>query len=438
MCPTAPATRAGRTPALLIAVALLAATLVAAALTTSADARTVKPYRSTTAGDLYRVGDVKRGAHGKLVGYERRAVKVKGLKRHLRHGVLGVRPNGRIVSPRRVAQGHARKRRGGRHLVVSSTRRPKTTIVSGPGAAASPAPNSGCPRPYTANSPWNTPVGSAATHPRNDQFIAALDPASTKLTSDPTQFTLPVYYATNATPTAEVTYAEGWFSNVTSDTTLVNNRPAVSQRVTKMPIPEGLTAAAGDDAQVIVINTDTGEEWNASHFAKSGSGYSAWNVGHYNIGWSGVPPFSADGGPYWLRGPGIPYLTGLVRPCEIAQGHIDHALAMGVPKTSTEFVYPGTRSDGQSPASTGIPEGTRLQLDPSISDDTIRSWGCTGACFTVAKTAQTYGAYVADTSGRPKLYFEFEGTAHWNGAVKASTVSPIPLSKFRAVRAPAH
>ena len=30
-------------------------------------------------------------------------------------------------------------------------------------------------------------------------------------------------------------------------------------------------------------------------------------------------------------------------------------------------------------------------------------------------------------TGRSKIYFEYDGTAHWNGRVQASTVSPIPV-----------
>jgi hypothetical protein len=300
-------------------------------------------------------------------------------------------------------------------------------------------PSGGCWRPYSADSPWNTPIGSSGqADPRSAELVAALDPDNEELTSDPTQFTLPVYSATRATPKTDVTYTDGWFSDVSSETTLTNNRsPDAAERVTPMPVPPGLQPASGGDGQVIVVNQDTGEEWNASSVEKTKDGLRAWNVGRYNVHWSGVPPAAANGTPYWPRGPGIPYLTGLVRPCEIAVGRIEHALAIGVPATSHDFVYPATRSDGQRPVGKGIPEGTRLQLDPSVSDDTIRDdWDCTDECFTVAKAAQRYGVYVADTSGHPKLYFEYEGTAHWKGAITESTVSPIPLSAFRAVRPP--
>jgi len=57
------------------------------------------------------------------------------------------------------------------------------------------------------------------------------------------------------------------------------------------------------------------------------------------------------------------------------------------------------------------------------------------ACLTVAKALlQRYGMYIIDNSGHEKVMMEYEGAAHWNGSVTASTVSAIPLSKFRWVR----
>ena len=83
-----------------------------------------------------------------------------------------------------------------------------------------------------------------------------------------------------------------------------------------------------------------------------------------------------------------------------------------------------------------LPEGTRLQLDPGLRDDDIRAWGCDGACLTIAHALQEYGMYVIDNSGRPKIMFEYEGTAGWDGLVDSHTAEPIPLSAFRLLRRP--
>ena len=299
----------------------------------------------------------------------------------------------------------------------------------------------GCSRAYSPSSPWNTPVpANVAVDAASAAKVATMEPAAAKLTSDPTQYTFPVYYADATTPRVPVTHIDGWLSDVrAAGTSLLNSRhrdPA--QRVATMPIPPETAAAAGYDAQIVVIDTVTGEEWDASHFTRDASGYHAWNIGRYNTSWSAVPPLDANGNPYWIRGPGIPYLAGLIRPCEIQQGRIDHALAFAYPATTTDFVYPATRSDGQSASGNGMAEGTRLQLSPSISDTTIKdTWRCTNACFTIAKALQRYGMYIADSGGRPKIMPEYEGTAHWNGTLTDKTPSPIPLSAFRVVAPPA-
>ncbi len=336
-------------------------------------------------------------------------------------------------------------------LALAIAAAPASVIAAGAAQAIATPPDlaaqPGCSRPYSASSPWNSEVrADVAVDPASAAKVATMDPANAKLTSDPTQYTFPVYYADASTPRVPVTHVDGWFSEVAGwspdiaeiGTALLNSRDRdPAKRVTTMPIPPGTTAAAGYDAQIIVIDTTTGDTWDASHFHRDNTGYHAWNIGRYNTAWSAVPPLDTNNNPYWLRGPGIPYLAGLIRPCEIAQGHIDHALAFAYPKTTTEHVYPATRSDGQSQPGNGMAEGTRLQLDPTIPDATItHTWRCTNACYTIAKALQRYGMYIADSGGRPKIMAEYEGTAHWNTTITAATPSPIPLSAFRVVAPP--
>ena len=116
-----------------------------------------------------------------------------------------------------------------------------------------------------------------------------------------------------------------------------------------------------------------------------------------------------------------------MRPCEIEQGLIDHAIAFSYDSPRNAFVRPATKSDGDSGSLDDLPEGARVQLDPTLTELEIKSWECTGACFAVARALQDYGMIVVDNSGRSKLYFEFQGTANWNESVEQYTVSPIPV-----------
>jgi len=47
---------------------------------------------------------------------------------------------------------------------------------------------------------------------------------------------------------------------------------------------------------------------------------------------------------------------------------------------------------------------------------------------------QEYGMIVIDVAGHPKVYAEYEGTAHWNGVIVNKTVSKIPYSAFKVLQ----
>ena len=122
-----------------------------------------------------------------------------------------------------------------------------------------------------------------------------------------------------------------------------------------------------------------------------------------------------------------------MRPCEIARGRIDHALAFAYNFPTAQYVYPATKSDGDSPGPPDMPEGARLQLDPSITQAELATLGCTGPCLIIARGLQEYGMYIIDNSGRPKVMMEYEGTAKWNGLVGSKTPNPIPFARFKVL-----
>jgi hemolysin type calcium-binding protein len=285
-----------------------------------------------------------------------------------------------------------------------------------------------CERPYSSESPWNTRIGPAPPyHPRSDFHVSALEG---ELSSDPTQYTYPVYEVDGSTPLRDVRVS-GVFSEVTHDDRVLR---VLKEPVVRMPIPEGALPAAGSDGQLIIVNRSTGDEWGVWRLRAEAGGWRATNATHYNIRWDAVPPRDEGGRPFFARGAGIPYLAGLVRACEIRRGRIEHALAFAYDYPTPDYVHPASKSDGKSTDPRDLPEGSRLQLDPSLSERTIRSWGCVGPCLTIARALQEYGMYVVDNGGRPKVMLEYEGTAHWGGLVTSTTVRPIPLSRFRLVR----
>lgn len=283
-----------------------------------------------------------------------------------------------------------------------------------------------CTRPYAADSPWNTPLGPAPAYdPQSDFYLTAIQGT---LSSNPEEYTFPVYEVGTGTPRASVPL-DGWFSSVSAGGFFLANQRGGT---VDLPIPPGAGPAAGDDAQVVLVDPLTGDEWGASSLTPDlAGGWTAWNAYLYNTAWSGVPPHDASDRPFFPRGAGVPYLAGLVRPCEIARGRIDHALAFAYDYPLDAYVYPATKSDGNGFDPNDLPEGARLQLDPSLTAAEIRSWGCTGPCLTVARALQRYGMYLIDNSGRPKVMFEFEGTAMWDDRIEAHTVRAIPISALK-------
>ena len=283
-----------------------------------------------------------------------------------------------------------------------------------------PVVNADCVPPYTANGPWNKPIGSNPVYDANSSTYVGL--LGGTFGSDPTQFTMALYYVDSNTPLKKVTLS-GVYSDVQNDTSINKGAKSIT-----IPIPDGAKPANGSDAQFIMWNRSTGDEWGFNGVVANADGsYSVKNGYHYNTNWDGSPPSG-----FGSRGAGVPYLTGLIRPCEIAQGHIDHAIAFAFDTPSSSFVFPATKSDGSG--STEMPEGARLQLDPSLTDAQIKAWGCTGSCLIIAHALQTYGMIVIDKSGHPKIYAEYEGTAHWNGVVNANTPKTIPYSAFKVLK----
>jgi len=278
--------------------------------------------------------------------------------------------------------------------------------------------------PYTPGSPWNTAIPADASPDEGSAaFVAAF--AGRWLTSDPTQYTYPVYVVSESATSRSVSVS-GKYSDVLEYGNALSNQHGGSVLA---PIPYGASPSPGTDGHLVVWNPATGDEWGFWQASQGADGaWTATNGYHYSTAWSGVPPST-----FVSRGAGLPYFAGLVRPWEIESGRIGHALAFGYNYPSSGFVFPATKSDGDGLAGVDLPEGARLQLDPTLNGTHFDAWGLSPAGKVMARALQEFGMIVVDNSGRPKIYVEDERTAHWEGTVVANTVSPIPFSSFRVL-----
>ncbi len=290
-------------------------------------------------------------------------------------------------------------------------------------------------RAAASASPWNTPIGAALTHPDSAALVRAISDNGLPLTSDPDQYTIPVY--TYGASTARRTVKlSGYFSSYDSgDDSRVGYGYAAT--VKDVPVPDGVAAGAGSDGQIVLWDPTSGTEYSFWQFRRDSAGnYVATNGYRYHTTSEYSGRF-ADG--LAGRGAGMPYLAGLVRKWEVDQGRIDHALAFAYRSPSPAFVYPASKSDGASfggVTGTDLPEGSRLQLNLALTDAQLDAYGLSRTAKVVARALQRYGMYVVDNSGSSKVYIEDRKTAGWDSTVTRSMLSGIPWSQFRVVAPP--
>jgi hypothetical protein len=277
---------------------------------------------------------------------------------------------------------------------------------------------------YDGTSFWNQPIPkSPAIDPGSDAMVdAALVPyeASSNVSNDDA-WGIPVAYA-------------AWPSEVYSVAcTRYDCNTPVSSRISKYA-----SVSTGSDHHLAVIDASTDTEldmWLGSHDAKS----DAWSAGSRYLsdvdGWGAL---CAEGQHcHGANAAGFSLAGGILRPEEIAQGHIDHALVFTTPFTRSGVIAcPATATDGKYDDPTAIPEGARIQLDPSVDVD-AKSWP--KWMKVIARALQDYGAYLVDTGGSLSIRAESDlirGYDAWSkaGIDGAPYLADLPWSKFRVLK----
>lgn len=280
-------------------------------------------------------------------------------------------------------------------------------------------------------------------------------PPFSYFSSDTTQFTVPVYIVDDTTPLRTIAYSGIHCEASDSTTTNASGGGTASG----IPIPDGVLPSAppgsgGGDSEVHLWNPIAGEGWDVWRAVPDGSGvwspngsgqYECTNFSHY-VGEPGSPgSFATTPATYASRGPGFPYIAGLIRPWEIDDGGtnlgtIHHCGAFAYDGPSPLFVYPAVKSDGSGDNTLDIAEGGYLKLRDDfqisdLADPLARQW---------ATMARDYGLVCADHAGNPKAYFEAQeslaggpyATASgipWAGRVPSNVLRGIPIEWFVVV-----
>lgn len=300
---------------------------------------------------------------------------------------------------------------------------PWTKTVTASTTATPAVEETTCKRPYPETSIWNATLdwSIARVHPLSDLMMNAFFESRAWIGADTSRYTPNVYWVSSQTPLVSVHLLKNRFRDALSDQTLKYGEPA---GVVWMPLPAEARPALGTDAQLVVINVDTGEEWglNKGYIDTTGNWF-AGGVYRYHIENSGIPP---DG--FGQRGAGIGQLAGIIRRCEVDRGHIDHAVTLAYdypckPDACRRNGWPASippfrKTDGRGTAPYDIPEGARIAIRPEISRQDIED-ACAGVkgCVLWALNMQQYGGFIVDNSDHPKTYAEGNATAHWDDLV---------------------
>lgn len=290
-------------------------------------------------------------------------------------------------------------------------------------------------RPFSDDSPWNTPIGdSPALHERSDEWIAdwvTSSPYGQHLDVNTTGYSIPLYWADSTTPTHMVTCdigGEGFTSEDGLDATLV------------MPIPDGATPDPESDGHLLVVDRKRNLELGL-YAAVNDHGTWTCSLGATaDLAGTGVRQLKVNAAPWYLahgaRACGFPLVAGLIRVEEIEAGRIDHALVVAYPHIRGGC-YTTPASTAQAPTqdalnTRGIPCGGRIQLDPELD---LESLALDGPTTAIARALQRYGAYVGDYSGAMSLYGEASPTAltRWTELLDPEMIDRIPIDRFRVI-----
>jgi len=296
-----------------------------------------------------------------------------------------------------------------------------------------------CFRPYTATSIWNLPIDWSRTriHPKSEAMLDAFFQGENWIGSNTGSYAPNLYFVSNSTSLVPVTFRYR-FQNVIDD---IGIQYGIAGSITWIPLPPDALPAPGTDGQLVVVNLESGEEWGLSKGRIDGQGLWSADGGYrYSINFSGIPPKG-----FGQRGGGIGHLAGLVRPCEVARGYIDHAVTLAydypcAPENCQingwpDVIRPFTKTDGLGVMPYDIPEGARIVIRPEVTTDEIAA-ACSNVmgCIVWGRAMQKYGGFIVDDSGHPKTYAEGSETAKWNSEIWSSDMlKKIPPAWYAVV-----
>jgi hypothetical protein len=271
---------------------------------------------------------------------------------------------------------------------------------------------------YAPTSLWNTPIGP---HPRlaqnNSSLVAAL--SKTSSIGVAYDYTPAIWYASASTPKVPVRI----------------DFPHCNASTVWVPIPRGAIPDSSSEGQLLIAQFGTGIEFDfyraqspgrppksSVYYPRPCRTVNEWTAAKVvTTNWQSGSGELHSG----VRGSGTPEGAGTILPRDTQQppgATWDHALAMAYQNTCSiamswcPRVAPATAGDGTcTDRSKCLPEGARLQLDPSIDCST---WPLLSYEWQrqLCRTLQVYGGIVVETNRSGPTIGD-----QWHGSLRGYT-----------------
>jgi hypothetical protein len=292
----------------------------------------------------------------------------------------------------------------GTHATASAAVSCPQTSAPSSALSAMSADQTACWHPFGSSSPFNTALPQnpklATDNTSVRQHIAqygwdVMD-SSTGFSISEADGTRPLYFASASDPvmTVDCTGEYGPMS--------CGGGNGVTTNGARIHVPAGAEPTANWDGHLTIIETDTGMEYDFWHASVSGSTITAGTGAVFSTS-------SSDGTNDGGDAASLALTAGLLRPSELASGHIDHALVISVPCVNANgadvgWVWPASGGWGEpcgeywnEDSSSAPPIGSLFKLN--LSDAQIAASGAPAWEQTIMTALAHYGAYAEDTNG---------------------------------------
>jgi hypothetical protein len=296
------------------------------------------------------------------------------------------------------------------------------------------------PRPFSASSPWNTPVNALAVDPRSGAWItrasrrvavvAAADRHSVK-TAERQARDLRLFVNTCAWTPAIVGEKGGEKVHI-----VCRQRDCgpVANQVKTLRVAPGTEPFPEFDGWYSVIDQSAGVGYDMWRARRVGDVISYQFIKRWRLDGPGFSPPATDDAVAAVsaRGSGLPLFAGVIQPSELRRGSIEHALAISVPGPAQRiFVPPASVTNGVNVIGS-LPEGARLRLKDSYTGRKLPRGANRRSVEAIVTALRTYGAIVVDRSITPTLYARRSG--EYGSLLVGNELQRIHLSDLEVVQ----